>query len=102
MTNLEDSTGWHLDKRVPITFIVVLLGYGITGMWTVAELKRDVEVLKAQVYEQRIRDQAQDQATRESFSQLRGDVRELTVEIRRLSERVYDGPPIRATPKDPR
>ena len=44
----EEDEGWHLDRRIPIGIIVTLLVCGISGLWFIADIKKDVEVLKAQ------------------------------------------------------
>ncbi len=48
MRKEEEDGGWHLDRRIPIGIIVTLLVYGISGLWFIADIKKDVEVLKAQ------------------------------------------------------
>lgn len=48
MRKEEEDEGWHLDRRIPIGIIVTLLVCGISGLWFIADIKKDVEVLKAQ------------------------------------------------------
>lgn len=48
MRKEEEDGGWHLDRRIPIGIIVTLLVCGISGLWFIADIKKDVEVLKAQ------------------------------------------------------
>lgn len=65
---------WHLDKKVPISLIVTLLVYGVAGLWVVADIKKDVEVLKAQNQAQYARDERQDKAVAEGVMLLRADM----------------------------
>lgn len=85
------SDHWHLDKKVPISIILTLLIYGISGLWFVADIKRDVEVLKAQQTLQRDRDERQDRAVAEALAQLRDAVREGNQKLDRLIERNGNG-----------
>ena len=39
----ELDTSWHLDKKVPIALIVVLVGQAVTGIWLAARLQNQVE-----------------------------------------------------------
>lgn len=55
MIRNQEQDGWHLDKRIPIGIIVTLLMYGIAGLWVIADIKKDVEVLKAQRLDSEIR-----------------------------------------------
>lgn len=83
----ETKESWHLDKKVPISLIVVLLMQGAAGLWAIADIKKDVELLKAAQVEQAKRDERQDKASTEAFSLLRTDIRELTQKVDRLIER---------------
>ena len=40
-------TGWHLDKKVPLTLIFAMLTQAAMVVWAVADIKKDVELLKA-------------------------------------------------------
>lgn len=95
----RSSDGWHLDKKVPISIILTLLIYGISGLWFVADIKRDVEVLKAQqilqhareaeaMAQQRDRDERQDRSVSEALAQVRDAVREGNAKLDRLIERM--------------
>lgn len=55
MRKEEEDGGWHLDRRIPIGIIVTLLVYGISGLWFIADIKKDVEVLKAQRFHSDLR-----------------------------------------------
>ena len=43
----EDSTGWHLDRKVPISIIITLVTLAWAGMSAYGDLRRDIELLKA-------------------------------------------------------
>lgn len=87
------DTGWHLDKKVPISIILSLLTISGAGLLVVADIKRDVELLKAQVSMQRDRDDRQDKAVAEAFAQLRDAQRETNAKLDRLIERQNGGKP---------
>jgi hypothetical protein len=78
---------WHLDKKVPISIILVIVMQGIAGLWVVADIKKDVEVLKAAMFEQRSRDERQDKATADAVALVRQDIQEVSRKVDRLIER---------------
>ena len=53
---------WHLDKKVPLSLICAMLMQAAMVVWAIADIKKDVEVLKAQNTAQRDRDVQQDLA----------------------------------------
>jgi len=90
--------GWHLDKRVPIGLIIVLAMQGIAGLWVIADIKKDVEVLKSTNIErverdkavsqlQHDRDERQDRSTAEGNSLVRADIQVLAAKLDRFLER---------------
>jgi hypothetical protein len=81
-----ETSGWHLDKRVPVSIIVVLLVYGISGMWFIADIKRDVEILKAAQIVQHERDDRQDKTVAEALADLREAVKDGNRKLDRLIE----------------
>ncbi len=83
----QDENRWHLDKKVPISLMLVLLMQGVAGVWAVADIKKDVELLKAAMIEQRYRDERQDKTTAEAVMQVRSDIKELSQKLDRLIER---------------
>lgn len=83
----DKETGWHLDKKVPITLILVLTLQGVTGLWFIADMKKDIELLKAAMVEQHLRDERQDRSTADAVSLVRQDIRELSNKLDRLIER---------------
>lgn len=39
--------GWHLDKKVPLSLIFAMLLQCAMVLWAIADIKKDVELLKA-------------------------------------------------------
>ena len=83
----QDENRWHLDKKVPISLMLVLLMQGVAGVWAVADIKKDVELLKAAMIEQRFRDERQDKATADAVLQVRADIQGIGQKLDRLIER---------------
>ena len=78
---------WHLDKKVPISIIMVLLTQFVGGLWIIADIKKDVEVLKSISTLQVARDQRQDSDSLETKTLIRQDIREVNGKLDRLIER---------------
>ena len=81
------DNGWHLDKKVPISIILVIVMQGVAGLWVIADIKKDIEILKASMVQQRERDDRQDKASIDAASLIRSDLRELGQKMDRLIER---------------
>ena len=71
----EPTQDWHLDRRLQITHILSTLTLGVGAVLYVGDIRKDVEVLKAQTALQAARDQRQDHdvATRQQDLQTRLD-----------------------------
>lgn len=71
----EPTQDWHLDRRLQITHILSTLTLGVGAVLYVGDIRKDVEVLKAQTALQAARDQRQDLdvATRQQDLQTRLD-----------------------------
>ena len=78
---------WHLDKKVPISIIFALLIQASMGLWAIADIKKDVELLKDARGVQRDRDVRQDVAQAEAVGLVRGDIKEVGAKLDRLLER---------------
>lgn len=78
---------WHLDKKVPLSLIVVVIIQGAGGIWVIADIKKDVEVLKAAYAIQLDRDSRQDKAASEAVGLVREDIREVKSMLARLLDR---------------
>lgn len=71
------EASWHLDKRIPVALILVLLGQGAVGVWWMSALSSRVTLL-----ETRVPDLAA------SDAETSRDVRQIGLQIARLEERV--------------
>lgn len=87
MSNPPQDNRWHLDKKVPVGIILVLLFQGVAGIWAIADIKKDVELLKDARAEQRERDNRQDRTANEAVNLVRSDIKELSSKMDRLIER---------------
>lgn len=87
MNTNQNPEGWHLDKRVPVSIIVVLLMQFVAGLWVVAEMRKDIDVLKIQTIETRERERARDLQYAETMQHLRTDILEVNRKLDRLIER---------------
>ena len=81
------SEGWHLDKKVPISIILALLMQGVVGLWAIADIKKDVEILKSQVAAQHERDERQDRLLADAMLLIRSDMKEIKDQLNRLIEK---------------
>lgn len=85
MNNVPEK--WHLDKRVPVSIIVVLLMQGAGGLWVIADMRKDIDVLKVQMIDSRDREKTRDAQLESTVRQLRGDMLEVSRKLDRLIER---------------
>jgi len=79
--------GWHLDRKVPLTLIFAMMAQAAMVIGAIADMKKDIEVLKSQVTTQAARDSRQDQDMKEAMSLLREALETLNAKIDRLIER---------------
>jgi hypothetical protein len=79
--------GWHLDRKVPLTLIFAMLMQAAMVIWAIADIKKDVEILKSQYIVQSERDNKQDLNAKEVISLLREQLKEMTGKLDRLIER---------------
>ena len=77
---------WHLDKKVPISIILTVFTQAAVGIWAIADIKKDVEVLKTQVLTQRDRDDRQDRVATDTSNLIRIDIKEVSQKLDRLIE----------------
>ena len=57
---IKDLEGWHLDKKVPLSLIFAMLVQAGAIIWMIADIRKDVEILKKEVAMQDARDRVQD------------------------------------------
>ena len=79
-----EAQGWHLDKKVPVGLIVALITQGIAGIWAIADIKKDVEVLKSQAVALDARDNRMALDMKESMAIVREQLAAIHVKIDRL------------------
>ena len=75
---------WHLNKKVPLSLIFAMLIQGVAIVWVIADIKKDVEVLKAAMTLQADRDNRQDRAAYEAVALVREDLREVKALLNKL------------------
>ena len=88
-TKSDKEDQWHLDKKVPLSLIFAMLVQAAMVIWAIADIKKDVEVLKAAMVQQLDRDSRQDRATADAVGLVREDIKEVKTMIARILDR-YD------------
>ena len=78
---------WHLDKKVPLSLIFALLIQAAMVIWAVADIKKDVEILKSRVTTQQDRDDRQDKTLGEVVSRLQTQLERMDGKLDRLIEK---------------
>ena len=86
-TDQTPDNQWHLDKKVPLSLIFAMLVQAAMVLWAIADIKKDVEVLKAAMVQQIDRDNRQDRAGAEAVDLVREDLREVKSMLQKLLER---------------
>jgi predicted Holliday junction resolvase-like endonuclease len=82
---------WHLDKKVPLSLIFAMLVQAAMVVWAVADIKKDVEILKTQVSTQHDRDERQDKAATETYQRLSNQLEKIDLKLDRLVEKRIEG-----------
>ena len=87
---IHDGSGWHLDKKVPISIIVAMFVQFGAGLWFISRLDARVISLEehrlSQITLQADRDNRQDAVHNDSLSALRSDMRDIGHKLDRLIE----------------
>ena len=83
----QNSESWHLDKKVPLSLIFAMLFQAGMVIVAVADIKKDVEILKAQSSSQKDRDERQDKTVAEVVSVLRTQLERMDGMLDRLIEK---------------
>ena len=86
-TDPDKEGQWHLDKKVPLSLIFAMLVQAAMVIWAIADIKKDVEVLKAAMVQQLDRDSRQDRAAADAVGLVREDIKEVKVMLSRLIDR---------------
>lgn len=87
----KSDNRWRLDKNVPLALIVVLLAYGFAGYGLIADMRKDIELMKAQIVVQREIDARQDLAARERVLEVRDALIDLRRSVEKLSDKMVVG-----------
>lgn len=80
------DTRWHLKKEIQLTHIISTVSIAVAAMWYVGEIKRDVEMLKAQASTQDSRDERQDKTAAGMSAALEKRLDRLDEKLDRLIE----------------
>lgn len=75
------SSDWHLDKKFGVALLTALVSQAAVGIWQVSKMDSRIGFLE--VRQASVMVQVSD--TNSQLSSLKGDMRELTVEIRHLN-----------------
>jgi len=86
-TKSDKEGQWHLDKKVPLSLIFAMLVQAAMVIWAIADIKKDVEVLKAAMVQQIDRDSRQDKAAADAVGLVREDIKEVKTMLSRLIDR---------------
>lgn len=82
-----EPQGWHLDKKVPLTLIFAMLMQGAMVIWAIADIKKDVELIKADNAVLHQRDNHQGQDLQDAMALVHEQYREISDRLQRLIER---------------
>lgn len=82
-----EPLGWHLKKEVNLSIIMTMITLTLAGFLGFADLKRDVELLKAGALVLHDRDTKQETDIKEALSQVREQYKELSNKLDRVIER---------------
>lgn len=86
----QTDSGWHLDKRVPISIIITVMLQFMFALWYVNRIESRVTQLEREVEHeqsyQRDRDERQDKGFSEALTQVREGMREINAKLDRLIE----------------
>ncbi len=85
MATSNDS--WHLDKKVPLSLIFAMLIQAAMVIWAVADIKKDVEILKSRVTTQSDRDDRQDKSMSDAVQQFVSRLERIDSKLDRLIEK---------------
>jgi hypothetical protein len=78
---------WHLDKKVPLTLIFAMMAQAGAVIWAVADIKKDVELVKADITNLHRDDAKQTEELRNSLRTVQEQYLRLDGKLDRLIER---------------
>lgn len=86
----KEEQGWHLDRKVPLSLIFAMLVQAGGVVWAIADIKKDVEVLKMQTTSealgQRERDRRQDDQATAAILLIRSQLERMENKMDRIIE----------------
>ena len=80
---------WHLDRKVPLGLIVGMIIQVITIVWAVADIKKDVEILKVQYTGLQMSDARIYADLRDAMLATKTEIMALNTKLDRLVESKY-------------
>lgn len=83
----QPADGWHLDKKVPLSLIFAMLMQAAMVIWAIADIKKDVELLKQDSVGLHARDTLQADSLKEAMRQMQDQFSRLDAKLDRLIER---------------
>ena len=87
----DPDNQWHLDKKVPLSLIFAMLIQAGMVIWAIADIKKDVEVLKSTMAAQADRDNRQDRSAYDAVALVREDLHEVKALLGRVLEQQRGG-----------
>lgn len=84
---MADQTGWHLKKEVNLTIIISIIGIAITCVSAYSDLKKDIELIKADTKSLHDRDTQTQDSINALVERLQKQLDKLDSKIDRLIER---------------
>lgn len=81
------TDGWHLDKKVPLSLIFAMMVQAGMVVLAIAEIKKDVEVLKIEVSSLHKNDDKQTEELRQSMRSIQESFARLDAKMDRVIER---------------
>ena len=82
-----DSQGWHLDKKVPLSLIFAMIIQVIVVTMFFADIKKDVELLKADNITLHKADEVAGNVLRETVAAMNSQLSRIDMKLDRLIER---------------
>ena len=82
-----EPQGWHLKKEVNLSIIISLIGVGVACVAGYYDLKRDIELIKADAVVLHQRDSRIEVDNKEAMRQLQAHMERMELKLDRLIER---------------
>ena len=82
-----DESRWHLDKKVPLSLIAAMIAQVVIVTMFFADIKKDVELLKAKTTNIESRYESDKSTLRETLQIMREEFRNMDGKLDRLIER---------------